>query len=71
MRIPYKTVGVPQWVSGAKLFGLHSFSVVVPNLLYRVELKFRYGRNKSRNFLANSLVSDSLSVVSIKIGLFL
>ena len=25
MRIPYKTVGVPQWGSGAKLFGLHSF----------------------------------------------
>ena len=27
--------------------------------LYRVQQKFRYGRNKSRNFLANSIVSNS------------
>ena len=38
---------------------------------YRVEQKFRYGRNKSWNFLANSIVSDSLSEVAIKTGFFL
>ena len=38
---------------------------------YRVEQKFRYGRNKSWNFLENSIVLDSLLVAAIKTGYFL
>ena len=38
---------------------------------YRVQQKFRYGRNKSWNFLENSIVLDSLLVAAIKTGYFL
>ena len=44
---------------------------LVPTPKYRVQLKFRYGRNKSRNFIANSQVLGSLLLELLKLGYLL